>query len=269
MKESSDQCTPFFRRGVVVAAVLFIICPMLVNATDLNRAPVNKLSPGLNADSFRMVFSKNCVELPLGQTVWTDGTGNWFTPANWSAGVPNSSTIADINNGGTAQITLGGAAASLVEIGIGAGEAGTLSISGAGSLQDEGAMYIGEKGSGSLSITGGASVSSSLFALGQSAGSTGTATVSGSGSTWTNLVFCFVGQDGNGTLNITNGASVPDSDAVVGGGSTGVVTVDGPGSSWFSLVPLPLVGTQALRAHLQSQMVAMCSREEAVGHSGA
>ena len=42
-------------------------------------------------------------------TVWTDGTGNWFTPANWSAGVPNSSPIADINNGGTAQITSSGA----------------------------------------------------------------------------------------------------------------------------------------------------------------
>ena len=146
----------------------------------------------------------------LAQTVWTDGTGNWFTPANWSAGVPNSSTIAEINNGGTAQVTSSGAAASQVEIGVGAGDAGTLSISGAGSLQDEGAMYIGEDGSGSLSITAGATVSSSLFALGQNSGSSGTATVSGSGSTWTNLVFCFVGQDGNGTLNITNGGSVSD-----------------------------------------------------------
>ena len=43
-------------------------------------------------------------------TTWTDGTGNWFMPANWSAGVPNSSTIADINNGGTAQITSSGGA---------------------------------------------------------------------------------------------------------------------------------------------------------------
>ena len=90
MKESSVQCTPFFLRRVVVAAVLFIICPMLVNATDLNRAPVNKLSPGLNADPFRMVFSKNYVELPLGQTVWIDGTGDWFNPSNWSAGVPSA-----------------------------------------------------------------------------------------------------------------------------------------------------------------------------------
>ena len=63
-------------------------------------------------------------------------------PGNWSAGVPNSSTIADINNGGTAQITSSGAAASQVEIGVGVGESGTLSISGAGSLQDEGAAFL-------------------------------------------------------------------------------------------------------------------------------
>ena len=147
-----------------------------MNATDLNRAPANKLNRGLNADSFRMVFPKNYVELPLGQTVWVDGTGDWFNPLNWSAGVPNSGTIAQINNGGTAEITLGGAAASQVELGIAAGDAGTLSTSGSGSLQDEGAMYVGEQGTGTLSITAGASISSSLFALGQSPGSSGVET---------------------------------------------------------------------------------------------
>jgi T5SS/PEP-CTERM-associated repeat protein len=233
MKESSDQCTPFFLRGVVVAAVLFIIWPMLMNATDLNRAPANKLNRGLNADSFRMVFPKNYVELPLGQTVWVDGTGDWFNPLNWSAGVPNSGTIAQINNGGTAEITLGGAAASQVELGIAAGDAGTLSTSGSGSLQDEGAMYVGEQGTGTLSITAGASISSSLFALGQSPGSSGTATVSGPGSTWTNSVFCFVGSDGMGTLNISNGGSVTASDTGVGAGvGSGIVVVDGTGSTW-------------------------------------
>ena len=105
------------------------------------------------------------------------------------------------------------------------------------------ARCISEKnGSGSLSITGGATVSSSLFALGQSTGSSGTATVSGSGSTWTNLVFCFVGQDGDGTLNITDGGSVSDSDAVVGGSSIGVVIVDGAGSSWVQPGTLTIGG---------------------------
>src|SRR4051794_40314089 len=73
-------------------------------------------------------------------TVWTDATGDWFTAANWSAGVPDSSTAAQTNNGGTAQIMSSGAAASEVDLGVLAGDAGTLSISGAGSLQDGGAM---------------------------------------------------------------------------------------------------------------------------------
>src|SRR6266700_5989064 len=64
-------------------------------------------------------------------TVWTDATGDWFTPANWSAGVPDSSTTAQINNGGTAQIIANGAAAGFVEMGVGAGDTGTLSISAA------------------------------------------------------------------------------------------------------------------------------------------
>jgi T5SS/PEP-CTERM-associated repeat protein len=167
-------------------------------------------------------------------TVWTDAIGDWFTAANWSAGVPDSSTTAQINNGGTAQIMASGAAASLVELGVAATDTGTLAISGTGTLQDGGAINVGENGTGTLSITAGATASSSSFSLGQNAGSTGTATVSDPFSTWTNVADCFVGQTGNGTLNIINGGSVSDLDATVGAdaGSTGTVLVDGVGSTW-------------------------------------
>ena len=40
------------------------------------------------------------------QTIWNAQTGDWFQPANWSDGVPDSATDAQINNGGTAQIAL-------------------------------------------------------------------------------------------------------------------------------------------------------------------
>src|SRR5881394_2398842 len=76
-------------------------------------------------------------------TIWTDATGDWFTPANWSAGVPDSSTTAQINNGGTAQIMASDAAASEVDLGVAAGDMGTLSVSGAGMLQVGGLMYVG------------------------------------------------------------------------------------------------------------------------------
>src|SRR5690348_13608123 len=67
------------------------------------------------------------------QTVWTDGTGDWFLGSNWSAAVPNSSTQAQINNGGTAQISASGAAAASILLGWNdVSELGNLSISGAG-----------------------------------------------------------------------------------------------------------------------------------------
>ena len=124
-------------------------------------------------------------------TVWTDGTGDWFTAANWSAGVPDSSTIADINNGGTAQIMSSGAAASDVEIGVGAQHSGTLSTSGSGNLQCDGSIYVARSGMGSISITDGGVVSSGRFVVGENSGSNGTATVSGSGSIWGRYTYDF------------------------------------------------------------------------------
>ena len=167
-------------------------------------------------------------------TVWTDGTGNWFTPANWSAGVPNASTTALINNGGEAQISSSGAAAGEVEIGVGAQDSGTLSTSGSGNLDDSGgALYVGRSGTGNLNITDGGVVSSIRFIIGENAGSTGTATVSGSGSMWTNIAVCTIGFEGNGTLNITNGGQLSNSNTTtIGDIGTGSVTVDGVSSTW-------------------------------------
>src|SRR5437773_2949033 len=99
-------------------------------------------------------------------TIWTDATGNWFNAANWSVGVPDSSTVAQINNGGTAQIMSSGAAASEVDLGVLVGDAGTLSISGAGSLQGGGAMNMGEAGTGTLNIVEGGTVSDSSAVVG-------------------------------------------------------------------------------------------------------
>jgi T5SS/PEP-CTERM-associated repeat protein/autotransporter-associated beta strand protein len=168
------------------------------------------------------------------QTVWIDGTGNWFTPANWSAGVPTSASAARINNGGTAQIAASGGMAGAVTLGFGAQDSGNLSVSGSGTLQTNGIMYLGEAGTGTLSITNGGVVSSGRFIIGDNVGSSGIATVSGSGSMWVNNVVCFVGYSGTATLNVTSGGTVSDSQASIGeaGGSNGTGTVDGAGSTW-------------------------------------
>ena len=80
------------------------------------------------------------------QTTWINpGSGDWFTPGNWTAGTPTSATIGTfINNGGTAQITAGTANAGAgtsgqgpnnISLTIGGGSlASTLELSGGGGL---------------------------------------------------------------------------------------------------------------------------------------
>ena len=96
----------------------------------------------------------------VAQTLWIDGTGDWFVGGNWSAGVPNSSTQAQVNNSGTAQITTSGAAAASILLGWNdVSELGNLNLSGAGRLTVQQDLAVGGLGNGTLSITNGAQVS--------------------------------------------------------------------------------------------------------------
>ena len=126
------------------------------------------------------------------ETVWTDGTGDWFLSPNWSAGVPTNTSTARINNGGTSQVATSGATAGTVYLGFGTGDSGTLSVSGAGRLNAT--LDLGASGTGTLTITNGGVVTGGRFTMGDLAGSTGVATVSGAGSKWDNSVTCFIGS---------------------------------------------------------------------------
>jgi T5SS/PEP-CTERM-associated repeat protein len=165
-------------------------------------------------------------------TIWVDATGDWFTAANWSAGVPDSGTTAQINNGGTAQIMATDAAASEVDLGVAAGDVGTLSVSGGGTL---GPMNIGESGTGTLNITGGGVLSSGDSVLGTFSGS-GTVTVNGRGSTWTISGDLSVGSGsgGIGMVTINEGGQVTSDNGFIGNGSAsnGTVTVAGGNAAW-------------------------------------
>lgn len=228
----------------------------------------------------------------VAQTIWTDGTGDWFLGTNWSAGVPNSSTQAQVNNSGTAQITTSGAAAASILLGWNdVSELGNLSISGAGRLTVQQDLAVGGLGNATLSITNGAQVSdfsgevgytitshpgvsgnvtvdgagsswthasdlhvgygtgtltisndatvSSVFGhlatFGEFPGrSHGTVTVTGQGSTWTNSFDLWVGENGTGILNVSNGGSVSNGAGQIGYsfGADGTATIDGSGSTW-------------------------------------
>jgi T5SS/PEP-CTERM-associated repeat protein len=95
----------------------------------------------------------------IAQTIWTDATGDWFVPGNWSAGVPNPTTVAQINNDGTAQITATGVAAQSILLGFDTPDLGHLTVSGVGTLNVSSDLSVGYGGSGTLNITNGATVS--------------------------------------------------------------------------------------------------------------
>src|SRR5206468_1159830 len=94
------------------------------------------------------------------QTFWVDGTGDWFNAANWSAGVPNSNVDAEIDNGGTAQVTAPGAAALDVDLGFNApSNSGTVTVDGNGRLSIGLVLGVGVNGNGTLSVSNGGVVS--------------------------------------------------------------------------------------------------------------
>jgi T5SS/PEP-CTERM-associated repeat protein len=99
-----------------------------------------------------------------------------------------------------------------------AGSTGTAPIDGAGSTwTNSGGLYVGNSGTGTLSIINGATVSNTSASIGANTGSNGTVTVDGAGSTWTNSGSLTLGNAGTGTLNITNGGTVSvGGDTIVG-----------------------------------------------------
>lgn len=158
--------------------------------------------------SLGITLGESCI----GQTNWNVRSGNWFEGMNWSAGVPNSSTSAQINNGGTATIGSTGAESCDLTLGVNATESGTVVV-------DHGVLHIsfdaavGEYGRGVLTITNGGTVTAALAAIATLAGSNGAATVDGTNSQWTLSGGLDVGgasnaSGGTGLLTVTNGGTV-------------------------------------------------------------
>jgi T5SS/PEP-CTERM-associated repeat protein len=150
----------------------------------------------------------------------------------------NSATLYVGNSGsGTLSISNGGAVASnyglSCYVGNCTGSTGMVTVDGAGSeWTNSGNLYVGNSGSGTLSIAHGGAVGSDSVGIGAARGGAGDVTVDGAGSKWTNNSFLTVGGSGSGALSITNGATVSSTFVYIGdnNGSFGAVTVDGTGS---------------------------------------
>ena len=144
------------------------------------------------------------------------GPGSNLTIGNAGIGTFSASNVSSIYSAAT-------------YIGALAGSSGTATLSGS-EWNVLGDFEIGSAGSGSLTVTGGAELTSlSEAIIGADVGSSGTVTLTGSGSTWTDNSTVYVGDNGTGTLTISDGAVFNGSNLEVGysEGSTGTVTLTG------------------------------------------
>jgi T5SS/PEP-CTERM-associated repeat protein/autotransporter-associated beta strand protein len=160
--------------------------------------------------------------------------------------------IGDLGSG-TLSITSGGSVSSGGNgyLGFTAGSGGVAAVSGSGSKwTSTPALYVGDLGTGSLTISGGGVVSDGNGYDGYQAGSSGVVAVSGSGSKWTTTNVIEVGVSGTGTIAISAGGAVSDLSGYIGfnTGSSGVVAISGTGSKWTNAGNLIVgdLGTGAL-----------------------
>ena len=138
---------------------------------------------------------------------WTNtGSGDWFSPSNWSdTAVPTSSSDC-INDVGTILIFSGtDAVAQRLILGNSVGSSGSLNMTG-GSFS--GRVNIGLRGNGSMTVSGGRVFSSNYCALGLYPESTGSLTITGDGVWEVTSHGLMVVQAGTGTVTIANGGEL-------------------------------------------------------------
>ena len=108
------------------------------------------------------------------QTIWTNASGDWFSPANWSADVPNSSIDAQINNGGTAQIGSAGATTANLYLGFTGVDSGNLLVTGSGAIRNSNLLAVGHGGKGTVTVQNGGTLSDAFGNIGASSKSSST-----------------------------------------------------------------------------------------------
>jgi autotransporter-associated beta strand protein/T5SS/PEP-CTERM-associated repeat protein len=179
----------------------------------------------------------------IGQMLGSNGVltvvGNWTNSSYFEVGAGGS---------GSLNITAGGSVTSgSGVIGSEAGSSGTMAVgggTGTSTWTSSGILDVGHFGAGTLDVTGGGSVSNSYGCIGCYSGSSGAVTVGGGtgSSTWTNSSELLVGNESNGSLSVTGGGSVSNTIGFIGYGPgiSGAATVGGGmGTSiWTSSGPL-------------------------------
>jgi hypothetical protein len=146
------------------------------------------------------------------QTAWQSTIDNWSTSANWTNGLPNPSTTANVDNAGAPQISSGSATTSALVLGSTSSSTGSLFLSGTGALAATN-EYVGESGSGSVNQTGGSNTVANTLYMCNSASASGIYNLSAGSLTTANLFIGYGGPNANfsqfgGSLSVTQNLSV-------------------------------------------------------------
>jgi fibronectin-binding autotransporter adhesin len=175
--------------------------------------------------------------------------------AKGSLAVTDSGSGVTVNGGffqigvyGSAGVTiLNGATITSIDgyIGSGTSSQGSAVVSGADSRWNvtygtySAPLFIGDYGTGSLTVANGATVASGYGVIAAGTSSLGSATITGAGALWTTVYgtvggAIFVGGDSSGTMTVANGATVSSGYGFIGyfGAGQGGVTITDAGSRW-------------------------------------
>ncbi len=149
---------------------------------------------------------------PAQTTAWQSTISSWFTPANWTNGLPDSSTTANIDNTGAPQIASGSAAAFTLALGSSTSSTGSLFLSNTGALSAAN-EYIGAAGSGSVLQTGGSNTVSNTLYLANTTNASAVYNLSAGSLSTANLFIGYGGPNANfsqfgGSLSVTQNLSV-------------------------------------------------------------
>jgi hypothetical protein len=179
-------------------------------------------------------------------TNWTDGSDNWSTPGNWSAGVPvGGSTVNILETDGIARtinydyagtaVAIGSLTVDLTNF---TGTSSTILSMAANNLSST-AEFIGDSGSGNHGVgtfnqSGGVnSITSATLDIGYNATDTGYYILSGTGSL-SSVLNLNVGYNGTGNFNQSGGTNtiLNGTDLYLGSGvgSTGYYTLSNTGT---------------------------------------
>jgi hypothetical protein len=221
-RESVRQAKPYWSRIPITGPPVWLAN---IRTVDSHRSPyyisfsnVSGRMPDLHAGAFqRLLAVRPFFMRPDIADNWIAGTGNWSNAADWTAGIPNSSSAVTIGNTSSGYVTEDQAGASAASISILSGNTlfiapgNTLTVGGATTVSVGGQLLVASSGTGGGILNVGGSLTNSGYMQVGNGSLGGPSTVSVTG-TYTGIGGRVVVQGGsfsgsNALLNV--GGSAP------------------------------------------------------------